>query len=100
MSVTGSPECSFSTGTNSGVPCDSTHVTVGQFGGGGNILPDPLLARRGAGLLEENADPTDEPVVVPLEQNAFGPPGGGAVDLESLGQFDERHAGVDVRHAL
>jgi hypothetical protein len=29
--VIGSPECNVSTGTNSGVPLDSTHDTVGQF---------------------------------------------------------------------
>ena len=92
----GSPECNFSTGTDSGVPCDSTHHTLGQFAGRGNT-PLRFSARR---LLEEHTDARDQPVVAALEQDALGPLLRGSVDDERLGQLDEGQPGGDVRDPL
>jgi len=57
--------------------------TVGQFGEGGN-RPLAGVARS---LLEEHADAGDQPILALLEEDAFGPRGRGAVDLEGLGQL-------------
>jgi len=100
QSVIGSPECNFSTGTNSGVPCDSTQNTVGQLSERGNTFPItvsclpasagaiPRHAGVRARLFEEHADARDQAVVALLEEDAFGAFAGGTVDLEGFGQLD------------
>lgn len=57
--------------------------TVGQFNGRGNRA----LAGVACWLLEEHADVTDQAVVTLLEEDAFGPGFGDAVDLKGLGQL-------------